>query len=127
MCRGYRDLRLLRYLIRRPQRSLPCLRHGCDPAGPDTSCRHTSAHRQVRRGACARRGGFGITYRGLHKALQHQVAIKELFPATLGAMRRGTRVTVPTTQQEDFYRERNCPARSADHRRIPVPEHRGRL
>ncbi len=57
-------------------------------------------------------GGFGI-YRGRHKALRRRVAIKELFPATLGAMRRGTRVMVPTTQQEDFSRERDSALREA--------------
>ena len=50
-------------------------------------------------------GGFGITYKGAHRALRRPVAIKELFPE--GAVRRGTRVTVSAMQREDFQRERD--------------------
>ncbi len=45
-------------------------------------------------------GGFGITYKGAHKSLQRAVALKELFPA--GAVRVGTRVSVPTGSQGNF-------------------------
>ncbi len=58
-------------------------------------------------------GGFGITYQGAHQVLRRPVAIKELFPATLGAVRRGTRVAVPATQQEDFRRERDSALQEA--------------
>ena len=49
-------------------------------------------------------GGFGITYKGAHKALRQSVAIKEFFPA--GAVRQGTAVSVPAPQQTAFDRER---------------------
>ena len=49
-------------------------------------------------------GGFGITYKGAHKALRQSVAIKEFFPA--GAVRQGTAVSVPAPQQAAFDRER---------------------
>ncbi len=49
-------------------------------------------------------GGFGITYKGAHKALRQSVAIKEFFPA--GAVRRGTAVSVLAPQQTAFDHER---------------------
>ena len=49
-------------------------------------------------------GGFGITYKGAHKALRQSVAIKEFFPA--GAVRQGAAVSVPASQQTAFERER---------------------
>ena len=49
-------------------------------------------------------GGFGITYKGAHKALRQSVAIKEFFPA--GAVRQGAAVSVPAPQQTAFERER---------------------
>ena len=52
------------------------------------------------------KGGFGIIYKGAHTDLQRPVAIKELFPVAMSAVRVGTRITVPTSQQEAFARER---------------------
>ena len=49
-------------------------------------------------------GGSSITYKGAHRDLRRLVAIKELFPADLGAARRGTRVFVPATQADAFRR-----------------------
>ncbi len=49
-------------------------------------------------------GGFGITYKGAHRDLRRLVAIKELFPADLGAARLGARVSVPATQADAFRR-----------------------
>ena len=50
-------------------------------------------------------GGFGITYLGAHRHLQLTVAIKELFPER--AMRHGTTVSVPDSQQNEFHLEKN--------------------
>ena len=59
-------------------------------------------------------GGFGITYRGTHTELQRIVAIKELFPQGLGAMRDSATgaVIVPepsrvrlAREMENFVRE----------------------
>ena len=47
-------------------------------------------------------GGFGITYKGLHQDLQRAVAIKEIFPQSLGVVRRGTRVTASAAQHAAF-------------------------
>ena len=49
-------------------------------------------------------GGFGITYKGSHRDLRRIVAIKELFPLDLGAVRLGARVSVPATQADAFRR-----------------------
>ena len=49
-------------------------------------------------------GGFGITYKGAHTKLRRPVAIKELFPEDLGAVRVGTRVNVPIAQTDAFRR-----------------------
>ena len=49
-------------------------------------------------------GGFGITYKGSHQDLRRIVAIKELFPLDLGAVRLGARVSVPATQADAFRR-----------------------
>ena len=49
-------------------------------------------------------GGFGITYLGAHRYLKRTVAIKELFPER--AMRHGTTVSVPDSQQRDFHIEK---------------------
>ena len=49
-------------------------------------------------------GGFGITYLGAHRHLRHTVAIKELFPER--AIRHGTTVSVPDSQQWDFHLEK---------------------
>ena len=49
-------------------------------------------------------GGFGITYKGAHKELRRPVAIKELFPAAMGAVRAGARVSVPTAHRDAFRR-----------------------
>ena len=49
-------------------------------------------------------GGFGITYLGAHRYLRRTVAIKELFPER--AMRHGTIVAVPDSQQRDFHMEK---------------------
>ncbi|MCY4523033.1 MAG: protein kinase [Caldilineaceae bacterium] len=49
-------------------------------------------------------GGFGITYLGAHRYLRRTVAIKELFPER--AIRHGTTVSVPDSQQRDFHMEK---------------------
>lgn len=51
------------------------------------------------------RGGFGITYRGMHTALEQQVAIKEFYPQE-HALREGTtgKLLVPTTKLEVYER-----------------------
>ncbi|MCS6862363.1 MAG: serine/threonine protein kinase, partial [Abditibacteriales bacterium] len=51
------------------------------------------------------RGGFGITYRAVHTALDQLVAIKEFYPQE-HAVREGTtgRLNVPTPQQEVYRR-----------------------
>ena len=64
----------------------------------------TLHHGQFAVGRVLGEGGFGITYKGAHRKLRRPVAIKELFPAVMGAMRSGTRVSVPTANREDFRR-----------------------
>ena len=49
-------------------------------------------------------GGFGITYKGAHRELRQPVAIKELFPAAMNAVRIGARVFVPSAHRDDFRR-----------------------
>ena len=49
-------------------------------------------------------GGFGITYKGAHRELQRPVAIKELFPVALSAVRTGARISVPSAHRDDFRR-----------------------
>ena len=58
-------------------------------------------------------GGFGITYRGSHRALRQSVAIKEFFPA--GAARRSASVSVSAQQQAAFQRERERILQEARH------------
>ena len=50
-------------------------------------------------------GGFGITYKGVHKDLRRVVAIKEFFPTALGARRTDGRVTVSASRKAAFDRE----------------------
>ena len=57
------------------------------------------------------RGGFGITYKGAHKALQRPVAIKELFPEF--AQRTGLQVTVASGRLEGFRREQDSVVQEA--------------
>ncbi len=93
-----------------------CGTAGADPQGVCPACGMpgTQLHQgKFAVGHVLGEGGFGITYRGAHKALRRPVAIKELFPASLGAVRRGTRVTVPATQREDFRREQDSALREA--------------
>ena len=52
-------------------------------------------------------GGFGITYKGAHRELRRPVAIKELFPAAMNAIRVGARVFVPAAHRDDFRRVQN--------------------
>ncbi len=52
-------------------------------------------------------GGFGITYKGAHRELRRPVAIKELFPAAMNAVRVGARVFVPTAHRDGFRRAQN--------------------
>ena len=61
-------------------------------------------HGQFAVGRVLGEGGFGITYKGAHRKLRRPVAIKELFPAVMGAMRAGTRVAVPNANRENFRR-----------------------
>lgn len=56
-------------------------------------------------------GGFGITYKGAHKALQRPVAIKELFPEF--AQRTGLQVTVASGRLEGFQREQDSVVQEA--------------
>src|SRR5918998_6167922 len=51
------------------------------------------------------RGGFGITYRAMHVALEQQVAIKEFYPREQ-ALRDGTtgQLSVPTMHQSSYER-----------------------
>ena len=58
-------------------------------------------------------GGFGITYKGAHKDLQRTVAIKELFPSDLSAVRVGIHVTVPEAKRDDFRRARDSALKEA--------------
>ena len=58
-------------------------------------------------------GGFGITYRGSHRALRQSVAIKEFFPA--GAARRRAAVSVAAPQQAAFQHERERILQEARH------------
>ena len=58
-------------------------------------------------------GGFGITYRGSHRALRQSVAIKEFFPA--GAARRRAAVSVSAPQQAAFQHERERILQEARH------------
>ena len=58
-------------------------------------------------------GGFGITYKGAHKDLQRTVAIKELFPSDLSAVRVGIHVAVPEAKRDDFRRARDSALKEA--------------
>ncbi len=58
-------------------------------------------------------GGFGITYKGAHKDLQRTVAIKELFPRDLGAVRVASRVAVPATETDNFRRAQDSALKEA--------------
>ena len=78
-------------------------------APPSTSTRNLPAgiHLQNGKYTLGRvlgEGGFGITYLGAHRHLRHTVAIKELFPER--AIRHGTTVSVPDSQQRDFHLEK---------------------
>ncbi len=64
----------------------------------------TLHHGQFAVGRVLGEGGFGITYKGAHRELRRPVAIKELFPVTMGAVRAGTRVSVPTAHRDAFRR-----------------------
>ena len=58
-------------------------------------------------------GDFGITYKGAHRELRRPVAIKELFPAAMNAVRVGARVFVPTAHRDDFRRAQNSVLKEA--------------
>ena len=58
-------------------------------------------------------GGFGITYRGSHRALRQSVAIKEFFPS--GAVRRNASVSVSAQQRAAFQHERERILQEARH------------
>lgn len=67
----------------------------------------TSLHNQAYRlDDVLGRGGFGITYRATHLALQDEVAIKELFPEAYARRERTTgQLLIPDEQQAVFARE----------------------
>lgn len=74
---------------------------------PPTRCLppgHTLHEGKFAVGRVLGEGGFGITYKGAHTKLRRPVAIKELFPADLGAVRVGPRVAVPAAQTGAFRR-----------------------
>ncbi len=84
----------------------PCIVCGAPPAAPARNLL-AGTHLQNGRFTLGRvlgEGGFGIAYLGAHRHLRHTVAIKELFPER--AMRHGTTVSVPDSQQRDFHMEK---------------------
>lgn len=84
----------------------PCTVCGAPPAAVSRSL-PVGAHLQNGKFTLGRvlgEGGFGITYLGAHRHLQRTAAIKELFPER--AMRHGTTVAVPDSQQRDFHMEK---------------------
>ncbi len=84
----------------------PCAVCGAPPAVPARNL-PVGTHLQNSKFSLGRvlgEGGFGITYLGAHRHLQRTVAIKELFPER--AMRHGTTVSVPDSQQRDFHMEK---------------------
>ena len=84
----------------------PCAVCGAPPAVPARNL-PVGTHLQNGKFSLGRvlgEGGFGITYLGAHRHLQRTVAIKELFPER--AMRHGTTVSVPDSQQRDFHMEK---------------------
>ena len=77
--------------------------------GPGTLTRNLPAGHALQQGKFTvgrvlGEGGFGITYKGAHRDLGHPVAIKEYVPAH--ALRVGTAISVPASQQAAFARER---------------------
>lgn len=85
----------------------PCAVCGAPPSDP---IRNLPVGTQLQNGKYALgrvlgEGGFGITYQGAHRYLEHPVAIKELFPER--AMRHGTTVRVPDRWQRDFDQDRD--------------------
>lgn len=90
----------------RPDSAGPCAVCGASPAAP---VRNLPAGTRLQNGRFTLgrvlgEGGFGITYLGAHRHLQRPVAIKELFPER--AIRHGTTVSVPDSQQRDFHMEK---------------------
>ena len=86
----------------------PCPRCGA-ARGPGMPTRNLPAGHALQQGKFTvgrvlGEGGFGITYKGAHRALGHPVAIKEYVPAH--AQRMGTAISVPASQQAAFARER---------------------
>lgn len=80
----------------------PCAVCGAPPADPVRNL-PVGTHLQNGKDVLGRvlgEGGFGITYQGAHRYLEHPVAIKEFFPDK--AMRRGTTVAVSGSWQQDF-------------------------
>ncbi len=97
------------------QSPLTSRREACPSCGvspglrPTASVRHLSLGHRLHQGKFTvgrvlGEGGFGITYKGSHRDLRRIVAIKELFPLDLGAVRLGARVSVPATQADAFRR-----------------------
>ena len=90
----------------RSDSSGPCSVCGAPPSTPARNL-SVGTHLQNGRFTLGRvlgEGGFGITYLGAHRYLKRTVAIKELFPER--AMRHGTTVSVPDSQQRDFHFEK---------------------
>ena len=84
----------------------PCSVCGAPPSAPTRNL-PAGTHLQNGRFTLGRvlgEGGFGITYLGAHRYLKRTVAIKELFPER--AMRHGTTVSVPDSQQREFHIEK---------------------
>ena len=100
------------------QSSVPPGQSACISCGaplalaPATSARYLATGHTLQQGKFAigrvlGEGSFGITYKGAHTELRQPVAIKELFPNDLGAVRVASRVTVPAAQTNDFQRARD--------------------
>ena len=89
-----------------------CISCGAPLLAPATPARYLATGHTLQQGKFAigrvlGEGSFGITYKGAHTELRQPVAIKELFPNDLGAVRVASRVTVPAAQTNEFQRARD--------------------
>lgn len=95
-----------------------CVNCGAPLALDSTKPRHLPIGHVLQQGKFAvgrvlGEGGFGITYKGAHRELRRPVAIKELFPWDLGAVRVGIRVAVPAVQTSAFQHARDSALQEA--------------